>query len=372
MIRGSMNKTERPRWWIARAILAFWLLYGLFNALQRFLQATLILKQSMTFLDAIAFPVSQALTWALLTPLILFLVDRLPLESLSRPRGVVLALSATIAISVVKILIDTAVTPLLASWVPERGYSLLRRIFIARLYTALITCWVIAAVAHCVRYFEKYHERELRTTQLEARLAEAQLQVLRMQLQPHFLFNALNTIAALMSKDIDAAERMLARLGDLLRLALSSSGAQEVPLKEELAFLQSYLEIEKIRFRDRLTIDIDAKGDVLEALVPNLILQPLVENAIRHGLAQRVEPGTIRIAAHHDTSGLLLSVEDDGPGLSAFTEREGIGLGNTRARLTQLFGNSHRFLLEGGPGGGLVVRMTIPFTLPPKDAACAP
>ncbi len=366
-----MITSERSRWWIARAILSFWLLYGLLNSLQRFLQATLILKESMTFFDAIAFPLSQALTWALLTPLILLLVVRLPLEKLSRPRGIVIALSATLAICVAKILIDLAITPILASWVPERGYSLLRRLTIARLYTALITCWIIAAVAHGVRYFEKYHEREMRTTQLEARLAEAQLHVLRMQLHPHFLFNALNTIAALMTKDIDAAERMLARLGDLLRLALTSSGAQEVPLKEELAFLQSYLEIEKIRFRDRLTIDIDAKGEVLDALVPNLILQPLVENAIRHGLAQRVEPGTIRIAAHREKSGLLLSVEDDGPGLASFTDREGIGLGNTRARLTQLFGNSHRFLLEGAPGGGLVVRMTIPFVIPPKEAACA-
>jgi two-component system, LytTR family, sensor kinase len=366
-----MNETVRTRWWIARAIVAFWLLYGLFNVSQRFLQATLILQERVTWLDALWFPLTQAMTWMLLTPLILLLVHRLPLESLSRPRNLVIALTATVAISAIKILIDTATTPLLASWVPERGYALLRRITIARTHATLFTCWLIAAVAHGIRYYQKYHERELRTTQLEARLAEAQLQVLRMQLHPHFLFNALNTIAALMRKDVDAAEKMLARLGDLLRLALSSSGAQEVPLKEELAFLKSYLEIEKIRFRNRLLIEIDAEGEVLDALVPNLILQPLVENAIRHGLAQRVEPGTLRITAHREGTGLLLSVEDDGPGLSAFTDREGIGLGNTRARLAQLFGNAHRFLLEAAPGGGLVVRLTIPFTIPLAEGACA-
>jgi signal transduction histidine kinase len=361
-----MDTTVRPRWWVFRATVAFWLVYGLFNASQRFLQATLIQQEAMTLFEALAFPLTQAMTWALLTPIILLLIDRLALESLSRPRNILIAFGATLVISAAKLLIDTGTTPFLAPWVPERGYALLRRIVIARTHATLVTCWVIAAVAYAVRYYEKYHDRELRTTQLEARLAEAQLQVLRMQLQPHFLFNALNTIAALMNKDVHAAERMLARLGDLLRLALSSSGAQEVPLKDELAFLRSYLEIEKIRFRNRLNIAIDVESGVLDALVPNLILQPLVENAIRHGLAQRVEPGTIRITARREGAGLFLSVEDDGPGLPAFTDREGIGLGNTRARLTQLFGNSHRFMLEPAPGGGLAVRLTIPL----REAAC--
>jgi hypothetical protein len=342
-------------------ILAFWVVYGFYSASQRYLQATLVLGQQMTAADAIVFPLTQALTWALLTPLIVLLVDRLPFESLRRPRNVAVAIAATLGITALKLVIDTATTPLLAPWVPERGYALARRIVIARTHFILVTTWVIAAVAYCVRYYQRDRERELRTTQLEARLAEAQLQVLRMQLHPHFLFNALNTISALMHKDVDAAERMLARLADLLRLALASSGAQEVPLKEELAFLQRYLEIEQIRFRDRLHIDIDAEGEVLDALVPNLILQPLVENAIRHGLAQRLERGTIRISAHREGAGLELAVEDDGPGLASFTDREGIGLGNTRARLAQLFGAAHRFSLESAPGGGLAVRMTIPL-----------
>jgi two-component sensor histidine kinase len=368
MIAAMPERTGRPAWILPLVIVGFWIAYGLFNASQRFLQGTLIEKSAISASEALMFPLTQAMTWALLTPLLLILVDRLPLEDLARPRNVVIAIIATMGITLLKLLIDTATTPLLASWVPERGFALFRRLTIARTHAALLTCWIIAAVAHAIRYYEKYREKELRATQLEARLAEAQLQVLRMQLHPHFLFNALNTISALMHRDIDAAERMLARLGDLLRLALSSSGTPEVQLREELAFLQRYLEIEQIRFRDRLHVDIDAEGEVLDALVPNLILQPLVENAIRHGLADRIEPGTIRITAHREGGGLMLAVEDDGPGLAAFGEREGIGLANTRARLAQLFGSAHRFSLESAPGGGLAVRMTIPL----REAVCAP
>jgi LytS/YehU family sensor histidine kinase len=155
----------------------------------------------------------------------------------------------------------------------------------------------------------------LKASQLEARLAQAQLQALKMQLQPHFLFNTLHAISALVHKDVEAADRMLARLSDLLRLALESAGVQEVPLKQELEFLERYLEIEQTRFQDRLTVRMEIAPEALDALVPNLIMQPLVENAIRHGIAPRATPGKIEITAMLADGQLHFHIRDDGPGI---------------------------------------------------------
>jgi LytS/YehU family sensor histidine kinase len=227
----------------------------------------------------------------------------------------------------------------------------------------LLTYWAILGVSYALDYYRRDQERELRSTVLQARLAEAQLQMLKMELHPHFLFNTLHAISALMHKDVDAADRMLARLGDLLRLTLENSGKQEVPLREELDFLRRYLEIEQARFRERLTVDMRIDSDVLDARVPNLLLQPLVENAIRHGIAPRSAPGRVEIHAHRHDSTLELRVRDDGAGMRHRNPpREGVGLTNTRARLQQMYGASHRFELFNAVEGGLVVRLSIPFS----------
>lgn len=206
-----------------------------------------------------------------------------------------------------------------------------------------------------------YHRESRDREQLEVQLAQAQVQSLKLQLHPHFLFNTLNTITALISQDPQGAERMVSGLSDLLRLSLRNASEQEVPLDRELEILQHYLSIQEIRFADRLTVRYDIGADVRQALVPNLLLQPLVENAIRHGIAPRAAPGTIVVSAHRANDVLQLVVEDDGVGPGATSDGEGIGLRNTRARLERLYGSRHRMEFTGGRYGGFVVHMEIPF-----------
>jgi two-component system LytT family sensor kinase len=222
--------------------------------------------------------------------------------------------------------------------------------------------WMIIAVAHAFDYYRKFHERELRTQELETRLAKAKLQALQMQLNPHFLFNTLHTISALMHKDVDAADRMVMKLSDLLRLALDNTDAHEVPLRQELVFLERYLEIEKTRFRERLTVEMEIDPNTLDAQVPNLVLQPLVENAIRHGIERHARPGKIVLRARQKNGEIELQVEDNGAGFPKNGKwKEGIGLSNTRSRLQQLYGESQQFQLENVPAGGLLARIVIPY-----------
>ncbi|MFI5173487.1 MAG: sensor histidine kinase [Terriglobia bacterium] len=246
-------------------------------------------------------------------------------------------------------------------------------LFFSRLFNSLFSLyfsndffiyWMILFAVHALDYYRRYREGELKASRLEGQLAQAQLQALKMQLHPHFLFNTLHAISALVHKDPEVADRMIARLSDLLRLTLDNVGVQEVPLREELEFLDRYLDIEQQRFQDRLEVHMEIDSRALDALVPNLILQPLVENAIRHGIAQRSSAGRVEIRAKREDSLLQLEVRDDGSGLpeeSGENLKEGIGLGNTRTRLQQLYGTTHRFELSNAPNGGLVVSLMIPF-----------
>jgi two-component system LytT family sensor kinase len=246
-------------------------------------------------------------------------------------------------------------------------------LFFSRLFNSLFSLyfsndffiyWMILFAVHALDYYRRYREGELKASRLEGQLAQAQLQALKMQLHPHFLFNTLHAISALVHKDPEVADRMIARLSDLLRLTLDNVGVQEVPLRQELEFLDRYLDIEQQRFQDRLEVHMEIDSRTLDAMVPNLILQPLVENAIRHGIAQRSSAGRVEIRAKREDSLLRLEVRDDGSGLpeeSGETLKEGIGLGNTRTRLQQLYGTTHRFELSNAPNGGLVVSLMIPF-----------
>jgi two-component system LytT family sensor kinase len=195
----------------------------------------------------------------------------------------------------------------------------------------------------------------LKASQLQAQLAQSQLQALKMQLHPHFLFNTLHAISSLMRRDVEAAERMIARLSDLLRLTLENVGAQETSLRQELEFLERYLEIEQTRFRDRLQVKMEIEPETLDARVPNLILQPLVENAVRHGVTPHAGPGLINGAGLPDARRAQI--------------KEGVGWANTRARLEQLYGADHLFDLSNRDEGGLVVSLTIPFRVEGKDKA---
>jgi sensor histidine kinase YesM len=225
--------------------------------------------------------------------------------------------------------------------------------------TNVMIYWGVVAVSQALTYFRRYKEREVL-------LAEARLQSLRTQLHPHFLFNTLNAIAELIYEDASRAERTITQLSDLLRVALRRGPEQEVTLKEELDFLRNYVEIQQTLLQERLVVRWRVADEALDALVPNMILQPLVENAIRHGIGPRREGGSIEIAASREGDGLRLRVEDDGLGAdpaSLVGGGGGLGLSNTRARLRHLYGDAHEFELSGRRtgGGGLVASLVIPF-----------
>jgi two-component system, LytTR family, sensor kinase len=227
--------------------------------------------------------------------------------------------------------------------------------------------FLILGVILSLDYYRKYRERELLASQLAAQLSQAKLQALRMQLNPHFLFNAMNSIAMLVRRnDNGQAVRMLAGLSDLLRYVLQDSPGDEVPLREEISFLERYLDIERVRFGDRLRVTIDIDEEAQEAFVPNLLLQPLVENAIRHGIAHKVNPGKVEIAGRRLGDRLILQVSDDGPGLNGpKLLGSGVGLANTRSRLEQLYGASTSFELRNATLGGAVATISLPFHTEP-------
>ncbi|MFN2498597.1 MAG: sensor histidine kinase [Pyrinomonadaceae bacterium] len=302
--------------------------------------------------------------WLVLTPLVLYLARRFAFERRSWTKNLLLHLAASIGFAFLQIAIYFSVASLLAlifNTVPPETF---RSIFVSEFHFDLLTYWGIIGLAHALDYYRKYREREIRASQLEARLARAQLDALKMQLHPHFLFNTLNTISVLMQEDVTVANRLLLRLSDLLRMALNTTDAHEVPLRQEMEFLRSYLEIEQTRFQDRLTVHLDIDAEASEAQVPNLILQPLVENAIRYAVAPRATKSTIEIRAARFNGQIKLQVRDDGPGISEAQKANdlpGIGLRNTRSRLEKLYGEAHRFDLSTPEGGGLQVTIMIPF-----------
>lgn len=229
---------------------------------------------------------------------------------------------------------------------------------------------VVVAVSHVAFYYSRYHEREVLATRLESQLAHAQLSSLKMQLEPHFIFNVLNAIATLARRDPPAAETMTLQLADLLRLSLENVDVHEVPLRKELQFLECYLRIQQTRFSDRLSVEYRIEEDVLDAAVPHLIMQPLVENAIRHGIAPKLAGGRIEVSATRRGGRLAVEIRDDGMGLPpGFDSRSdgGVGLSNTRARLRQLYGHDSFFECVNAPGGGCCVRLALPF----RPAVCA-
>ncbi len=299
--------------------------------------------------------------WAALTPLILLLAEQFPLDRRSWARALAVHVPASLVVSFVQVTGHTvADMGLVHRSLGSDDFGEVFRVLFARTYHfGLLVYWTIAVARWAV---ERYKDQQVHASRLEARLAEARLDALKMQLQPHFLFNTLHAVSALMHRDVAAADRMIARLSELLRLSLDTNGAQEVALSRELELLESYLEIERIRFQDRLTVDVDVAPEALGANVPNLLLQPLVENSIRHGIAKRRGPGRVEISASRSGDTLELAVRDDGVGLAtAGGNGNGIGLGNTRLRLEQLYGAGHRFELRERSGGGLEVAIAIPF-----------
>lgn len=304
--------------------------------------------------------------WGLLAPLVLLAARRFTFSRSSWAAVLPVHVGLGVLLTTVQIvaaqLVLTAfgISPYGAAPAPLDVVGMAGKALRINFHSSFPTYWLVLAVVHAIDYYAKYRDREVRASQLEARLAEARLAALKRQMNPHFLFNALNSISALMYVDREAADAMLARLSELLRLALDADGEQEVPLARELAMLSRYLEIEKIRFEDRLRVEIDVAPALLEARVPALSLQPLAENAIRHGISRLPEGGTLRVRGARENGHLRLVIEDDGPG-PAPGAGEGIGLANLRARLAELYGPEQRLELAGRPGGGTTVEVRIPW-----------
>ncbi len=303
------------------------------------------------------------LTWAAFTPLVLAAARRRPLA----PRagiivphlGVMVALAPAQIVTTytVHYLILSAIgqppAPGLGAWLGGLGAGILWGTLTGFLYY-----WVILGI-HAAFLYQQMYQTQLRAAaELEGRLAAAQLDALRLQLHPHFLFNTLNAISAFVGAEPEQARRMLARLGDLLRGTLDRDAA-EISLTQELGLLAPYLDIQRIRFGDRLHLELDVAPDAGAGLVPTLILQPLVENAVEHGVSRRPGEATIRVRATRHAERLLLEIADDGPGPSG--GGNGIGLRNTRERLLRLYGAAHRMELGSGPRGGTVVVVEIPY-----------
>jgi anti-sigma regulatory factor (Ser/Thr protein kinase) len=231
----------------------------------------------------------------------------------------------------------------------------------------------ILAIGHVLGYYQESRGREQRALQLEAQLTQAHLALLKSQLQPHFLFNAMHSISALMHIDVPAADRMMTRLSDLLRMSFENGMVQMTTLGRELEFVTGYLEIERVRFEDRLSVILKIAPDTLDAKVPHLLLQPLVENAVRHGVSRRSSGGEIQIAAWRETASLYLRVKDNGPGFdagSAAQTKTGIGLRATRERLTTLYGCNQSIDIRTAPEGGVDVCVKIPFRTVSDSSAC--
>ena len=306
--------------------------------------------------------------WVLLFPAILAAAQRFPLERRrwAASLGWHLLIGSAVAIGYAVLVVLK--NQLLISWwtgdpIP-RLLQMLPGFILGGFHVYFLVYWMIVAAVHAVDFARKYRERELSASRLEAQLSRAQLQMLKMQLDPHVLFNALNALAALVHRDPDGAERTIGLLSDFLRQSLSSSHRQEVLLEEELRFLDLYLEIERTRFGERLLVARQVAPELLTEPVPNLILQPLVENAVRHGMRPGNAPLHIEITARAlGEDQLELQVSDDGRGLAEWRQgrpREGVGLSNTRARLEQLYGARQSFELRNGERGGALARILLP------------
>lgn len=368
MVAGVSDTTAsrwRRRLVLPAAVFGAWLAWGLLWSVT-FAEAARMRGDDSTFWEIAPGQLLQALAWAAATPLILWLGRRFPFE---RGRWPVSFAVHVVACAALLFTIDStyiALEPLWWSGPPsERSY--LQQVTTAFVYwfsyDALLY-WMVLIIGQVIQYYRRTRERQLRESALRRQLAEARLEALNMQLRPHFLFNVLNTVVMLIrTGEKRAAVSVAAGLGELLRRVLAEAPRAEVPLREELEFVNQYLEIERARFGDRLQVVLDVDPATVEAQVPHFILQPLVENAIHHGVAASLEAGLVVISTWRQDGMLWLGVRDDGPGLDAGGRGAppGVGLANTRERLAQLYPDRHRLELLSPEGGGTEVRIATPF-----------
>ena len=348
--------------------------YGLLTTAQVRLSSSLG-GRPLPWTTALALQLPIAAAWTAATPGILWLGRRFPLVASQWRRNLLvhlaISLSFVFALDLTTVWYTTLVLPPRPGATPLLHSAI--RYFVIWVFSDGLLYWSILAVSYAAEHYRRFREREVRAYQLETQLARAELQALKSQLQPHFLFNALNTISSTMYDDPRGADRLIGQLSQLLRLSLRTSHAQEVPLREELDVLNCYLGLMTARFGSRLRVNVATLPDVSDALVPSLLLQPLVENAIRHGNAARSTGGAIDVRVERVGASLHLSVVDDGPGAPADTDifAAGIGLSATRDRLRLLYGNGHRFS-AGNRGAGFAVDITLPYRRGAMAAVASP
>jgi sensor histidine kinase YesM len=367
---SSVEMKKRRHGLVVLAILGAWTLFGFFFSTQLYLNIRYHGRSQAFSLILIPWLICGYL-WAALTPVALLLARRFPLEKELIVRRVALHLLFGVLLSLLQLVAYNFVFNTLVHRSSDSLFPLgpFQDVLVGQFHFNLLLYCVLVGLYQTFDYYRRFREREQRATQLEVEAAQletqltrAQLDALKMQLHPHFLFNTLNTISVLMEEDVGAANEMLLRLSDLLRAALKNNEAHEVTLEEELQFLEKYLQIEQARFQDRLKVRIDPAPETLTAYLPNLILQPLVENAIRHAVAPRATETLIEIRSHKHDGHLHLSVSDNGEGMvDHATPTNGIGLRNTRARLEKLYGSNQDFRLETASGGGVHISIIIPF-----------
>ncbi len=358
----------RLRSWHLAAYFGLWTFVGLAFAGQSYLAQAkrgLTVGWGATFAGATA----DWLCFALLGLPAIFLARKFTLAGPHWPLRLLLHILASVVFSLAWMLLRAGIEQVL----PAHGRTLpfgeiLRYVLVATFFFNLLIYWVVMTGTHAVAYYRSFRERELRVLELEQRLTTARLSALQMQLNPHFLFNALQGISTLMYRDVDSADSLLIKLSELLRHALDRAHEQRVTLADELAFLDRYLALEQMRFGERLRVEKEISPDSLAALVPNLVLQPLVENAIQHGLEPQIRAGKIHIEAKIHGDKLVLRVTDNGRGL-ADTAVPGIGTTNTITRLRQLYGARASFTLERIAQGGTCARVELPLDtrkIPPQ------
>jgi two-component system LytT family sensor kinase len=358
---AAHDEPRRAQIW--PAALGFWTFLGLLESATDYLrsQATPL---PLTAGRALANNLPWWLLWAALTPAVFAVARRRPLDGSRRASSFALLLLAALGFGVAHLLVEGAVYYF--SWSHHVLPSLAaqwRILFRTWLPLEIVTCFAIFAAAYALDFYRRAREGEGRAARLSLGLAEARMQALRSELNPHFLFNALNGACGLIRRnENDAAVRMLARLGELLAATLDQRRGPQIPLREELLLLERYVDIERARFGDRLAVEVRHDAECDAALVPTFMLQPLVENAVRHGISQRPGKALIEVRAARSGGLLEVAVRDTGEGLhTKGALREGIGLSNTRARLAELYGPSATLSLEDAPGGGACVRISLPY-----------
>ena len=354
-MQHSMFSLRRWQMW-ALSFLC-WTVYGALATTAS--RGFLVSIHAKATLEVLVSPFTVSYLWALLTPLIFVIARTYSFNRDSWRKSLLVHLP-------ISLLMSAAVTGIRMIVNTTYGFADHSVPLTARMLQGVLQnlplCFATMGIAQAAVYSARIRKREMESSHLEARLAEAQLEILRSQLEPHFLFNTLNSIATLTRKDPASAERMTIKLASLLRVSLDCVGSQEISLEKELQFLQNYVEIQKTRFRDRLTVHLNIDPDLLPFPVPSLILQPLVENAIRHGIAKSAGPGWVDIRAARENGSMRIEIADNGPGIVPKSDGDtgGFGLRNTRARLRQLYGNQHHFRVESVPGGGCRVILVLP------------